>query len=346
MAGGIVEGYYFRVRDGTIFYAKGVVHPPGKVVGYPKYVLIARGDTAGRGVKYVKKDAMDLCLQLVRERYPGLLTYDPFIGAEVPEIPFSFISKVYDPLSAAKSLLSESEEPADDLIEHARSMLADIIDCSGVSTVGISGSLLVGLHTQQSDIDVVVYGFKEGFEVYWCLREALSTQRSRFRKRTREQLLRLYEFRSRETPTPLTEFIRQEERRVLEGAYGDKEYFVRLVLLPEADEGYGAVAYRSLGKLTAKFEVVDASRSIFTPCRYEVKLMEVIEGGVGSLEVGTVGEIYSLRGRFCELAGEGDVVVARGTVEHLIYSNGRSRTRLVLGYPGDYLVNKLRRAHA
>ena len=73
----LVEGYYLRLHDGVVFYAKGLVHPPGHVVAYPKYLPSPEGPrTAPWGLRYVKYGRVEDQLRVIEERYPGYLKHD------------------------------------------------------------------------------------------------------------------------------------------------------------------------------------------------------------------------------------------------------------------------------
>jgi len=329
----MIEGFYFRLKDDTIFYVKGVIHPPGKVVGYPKYVPSPNGDRVDeRGVRYVKKEGLEDEILIVKQRYPQLLVNDQYVGGAVPEVPYDLIAEVYDPVVKARRILLEEIE--DEVVTDVKNMVIDIAENTNVKNVGVSGSVLVGLHTLRSDIDIVIYGVNEGRKVYEYLKDVINKPNSPYRRYSREDIYRLYSFRSLETPISIEELLKQERRRVLEGYFKGREYFMRLIKPPTANEMYGKVRYSTIGKATLKLKVVDASESIYTPCRYRVETIEFLDG----VKV-YVDEVYSLRGRFNELAVEDDVIIVRGTIEKLMYSNGKVRFRLYLGYPGDYLLN-------
>ncbi|MGC9345680.1 MAG: hypothetical protein ACP5ER_02660, partial [Candidatus Bathyarchaeales archaeon] len=82
--------------------------------------------------------------------------------------------------------------------------------------------------------------------------------------------------------------------------------------------------------------VVDDSESIFTPCVYKISDVRVLEGK----KLEPIKEIASFRGRFCEQARIGEVVIAQGKVERVIDDRqNREYFRLLLGNkPSDYMI--------
>lgn len=337
----LLEGFYIEIED-VIAFVKGVVHPPNKVFAFPKYVptqCSVEGARARRGsnICFRKLETIEEQMRFVREWMPNIIAYDEYLGLELPAIPLNMVDRIFNPIDKARELL-HSSNLVDDTLRLAKSLVEDLIRGSGVSTdsVGISGSILVDLYTESSDIDIVVYGEKEGRKVYEFLKQAVDNPATGFKRYGVDDLARLYRFRARETPMDFNTFVAHERRRVLEGIYRGREYFVRLVLPPREWERYGCFVSRRIGEATIRARIADSSQSIYTPCRYLVRDAVVLDGYAPRID-----EIYSLRGRFCELADNGHEVVARGYVEKIVYLDlGVEVYRLHLVDRGHFMVNK------
>jgi len=63
--------------------------------------------------------------------------------------------------------------------------------------------------------------------------------------------------------------------------------------------------------LRVRCRIVGNFEGIFTPCRYKIDRVEVLEG----VHVPSIEEIVSFRGRFYEQAKNDEAVVAQGKVE-------------------------------
>ncbi len=327
----IVEGFYFKIYDDTIFYVKGVSHPVDRVVAFPKYIRSEHGDrTTYSGIRYTKIADIASEYRFVLEMYSSYIVYDDYFGREVVLVPLKDIVELYNPIDKALKIIVDRH--AKSVLMDARDMLTDIINSTGVKNIGISGSILVDLYRDDSDIDIVVLNESDGRKVYSFLSETIDRPGSKIRKYSEDSLARLYINRVIETPIGFKEFVAQERRRVLEGLYRNREYFIRLIDRSNTDDIYGVYRCRKLGGATMMLRVVDAKRSIYTPCRYGVEVLKVLEGVNVDVE-----EVYSLRGRFNEIANEDEIVIARGTVELLEYRGGDRKYRLYLGDPGDYM---------
>ncbi|MCS7111044.1 MAG: hypothetical protein N3D82_01335 [Ignisphaera sp.] len=327
----IVEGFYFKLYDDSIFYAKGVSHPKDRVVAFPKYIRSVDGDrTTPNGVKYTKVGDIINEYRIAMTKYSNYVVYDDYFGRKVVLVPLRDIVEVYSPIDKAVKIINS--DPTKGILADVKDMLNDILNSTSARTIGVSGSILVDLYREDSDIDIVVLDENDGRKVYSFLSEVIDKPYSKIRRYSEESVARLYLTRVAETPIGFREFVAQERRRILEGLYGDREYFIRLIDRSHTDDIYDVYRCRKLGFSTMMLRVLDAKRSIYTPCRYGVEVLKVLEGVAVDVE-----EVYSLRGRFNEIAAEGETVVARGSIELLEYRNGGRKYRLYLGDPGDYM---------
>ncbi|MEL9940592.1 MAG: hypothetical protein QW348_05970 [Ignisphaera sp.] len=329
---GLVEGFYLLLRDKSIFYVKGVSHPPNRVVAFPKYVPRSDGDRIHpSGLRYAKIPGVDNEMRFLLSNYPHYIAYDSFFCRPVPTVPLSDIETVLNPLEKAEEILLH-RVIEDDVIRSVREFILLANEVGGVRNIGVSGSILANLHTHNSDIDIVVYGWRDSIKMYRFLQDAIGDKSLGFAKYSGNALQELYRERVSETPIPFEKFAEIESQRVLDGLFRGRRYFVRLVKEPGRDDTYGSYTCAKIGVATLKLRVEDDSDSIYTPCRYKVEVEEFIDGVRAYVE-----EVYSLRGRFNEIAKKGDTVVARGSVELLRYRDGSTKYRLYVGDAGDFI---------
>jgi len=129
------------------------------------------------------------------------------------------------------------------------------------------------------------------------------------------------------TAMSFEDFVKTESRKALQGMFLKHDYFIRFVKNQrEVKEQYGTVQYTSLGYAKIKAKIIDDSEAIFTPCRYKIEDVDILDG----VHVKHVEEIASFRGRFCEQARNGETVIAQGKVE-LVKDREREYHRLLLG---------------
>jgi len=330
----VIEGFFIETLEGLIFDVKGLLHPPDRIIAYVRYIPNTKGDRVSRrGIRYRKIYSLLDREKFLEKKYPYYIYYDPIFGRRLQGVPLGSIRYIYDPIERLKELMhSKSLDP---LEKAAVELVEEVAERAGISrsTIGITGSILVGLHSSTSDIDLVVYGEKEGISVYRALLD-MSKERVKIRPYNEEELERLFIFRSRDTFIPLDTFLKIERKKILQGIFKGREYFIRLVKRPEEfGEKYGDRRYKPIGRVRLRAIVSDTRDSIFTPCRYILDKVKVISGHAPK----PIKEVVSYRGRFREQARKGDTVIVEGVVE--LVENEESYCRVLVGeYPRDILI--------
>jgi predicted nucleotidyltransferase len=191
----------------------------------------------------------------------------------------------------------------------------------------------------ESDIDIIVYGRRNSLSVYEGLKTLLRSGERGFSPYDHDDLIRLYEFRSRDTWIPFEKFCSVERRKPSQGKFLGRDFSVRFILdWSEIGEEYGDRIYRSTGYARIKARIHDDSDSIFTPCIYRVSEVEPIEVE-GGCNPNLLREIVSFRGRFSCQAMRGEGVIAQGKIEMVIEEDGEEYYRMVLGSkPSDFMI--------
>lgn len=309
------EGDFLETVEGLIFDVKGVCHPPDRIISFVRYIPDVEGERERDGRGYRKVYELEERFRFLRERFPQYVYFDPIFNRELQGVRHEDIARVYRPEERLKEIL---ENPRDEIEEN----VASLVEVLGipVEKVGVSGSILVGLNTVGSDLDIIVYGEE------WCRKAYTELRRLREDgvvqpfdvEGAREKAL----FRWGSDDETLIEL---ERKKVMHGLFEGKEYFFRFLKVEEVP--YGDVVYRPLHKASITAKITDDSENIFTPCVY----------GVSKCSVGDVTRLVSVRGRFCEQASRGDVVVARGTLEKVIGKEGVF-LQLVMQDSDDFLI--------
>lgn len=330
------EGDLIKTKDNIIFDVKGLVHPPGKVIAFPRFISTPSGNRRHEYKTYKKIYNISARFKFLEQNFPHYIVYDPIFDEKLCEVPLEDVKCHHKPVDRLRELrhskkLDELERATLEFFELLKSY-ANV----PWNKVGISGSLLVRLHTRNSDIDPIVYGTRNCHKAYEALKALQKDQKSPLKAYSAEELQELFKFRVRDTQTSFEDFVRTESRKVLQGKFKNRDYFMRFVKdWNEVKARYGAIRYKNVGYAKIKAVVKDYSEAIFTPCSYKIRNVETLEGVRFSIE-----EIASFRGRFCEQARTGELVIAQGKVERVV-DNWQSQEcfRLLLGNkPSDHMV--------
>jgi hypothetical protein len=331
------EGDFIETYEDSIFDVKGLVHPPNSIIAFIRYLPDEKGERRKGGATYRKIYSLSERFRVLKEKYPKYLVHDAVFDATLCEVPVTNVKKYYRPVEKLREL--RSSRVSNELEAQTLQLAERLKETTSIpwNSIGISGSILVGLQSGSSDIDLVVYGSENCRVVHSALRDFLKEKSEPFRSYNGEDLKDLFDFRSKDSAADFKSFVRTESRKVMQGKFVGTDYFMRFVKdWDEVDENYGDIQYKNLGVARVRATIADDSEGIFTPCVYKVDKAHVQKGP----KVGHVEEIGSFRGRFCEQARIGEVVIAQGKVERVTDTRrGREHYRVLLGNnPSDFMI--------
>jgi predicted nucleotidyltransferase len=221
------------------------------------------------------------------EAYAYIFREKPEYADIIQRVPLSDIARVLKPEEEIDSIIRRS-------ILVAR--LAGIFDLPKGS-YGCTGSYLCGLETEQSDIDLVVYG-----RTFYLAREILrnAIAKGRISPITDEIWESIY--RKRNPELSRDEFLLHEKRKWNRGQIG-RVYFDILYTRPyDALNPFSCRKGRVCGKMSIETVVTDASLSFDNPAQYLVDHEEI-------------SRILSFSHTYTGQALRGELIQARGICE-------------------------------
>ena len=331
------EGDFIELDDGSIFEIKGLNHPAHGVIAFPRYIPSDIGERVRYGRRYQKIHTFREKEELLKTRFANYYTFNPYYQRMLPIIPWSRISKHYSPQDAVSDLMFAHNLAG--LRLKALQFIKYISEKAEVpiEKLGISGSVMLGLEEEGSDIDLVVYGLKESYRVRTAILKSMAEE-DKIHKLTEDHLKDLYLSRSKDTLMSYEDFRRVEHRKSNQGLFNGTVFFVRYLKdWEEIDEKYGDYRLRRLEYAKVSAEVVDATQSHLTPAIYKIRNVCVLSGPSWL----TVDRLITWRGRFAEQACEGEAVVAQGYIEEYSYKSGVVR-QMVVGEERDDMILPIR----
>ncbi len=331
------EGELIETVNHVIFDVKGLVHPPGRLIAFPRYIPSPEGRRRGKKGLYGKIYSFSERFRFLEQNMPELIVHDPVFDETLCEVPVDMVVERYDPVEKLRLLrASNMLKPLERKVVH---LAEELKEASGIpwSSIGISGSVLTGLYTLQSDVDPVVYGVENSRRAYEALEALLQDDSVGFRQYTRGELQALFDFRSKDTIMSFEDFVQVERRKAFQGMYEDTDFFIRFVKdWNQVAEQYGDICYKNAGYAKITATIADDEEALFTPCTYGIENVTIEEGA----KLDPIKRIVSFRGRFCEQAQKDEAVTAQGKVEHVTDKrSGQMYYRVILGnQPADYMV--------
>jgi predicted nucleotidyltransferase len=334
----ILEGFAVETVEKLIFAVKGLVHPPDRLIAYVRYLPDSAGNRMREGVNYRRVYRFNEQHQIIHTQYPVYLHDEPAFGIRMQSVPVKRIRQVYNPRGRVTDIYTNG--PKDQLEENAFSLVSLLAQAANVplNNLGISGSLLFGLHHSTSDIDIVVYGDTEGRAVHQALHHLLDNPSDSVYPLDRDQLMALHASHQPELPLTFADFARLQSRKVNEFFFKEFQCFIMFVKWPDQwGERYADPSFEQLGSAKIRARVKEDRDSIFTPCRYLIEDVSFLDGRPES----DLKEIISFRGLFSDQARAGEWVLAKGSLERVIPQSAPVYYRLTVGgQVGDYLVSR------
>lgn len=336
----VLESFYLETRERLFFAVKGWEHPEDRWIAVLRYAPDAQRGIREKGGVLFRR----LYHFSEQEEFLGgnshYLVYDAVFGTTLQSVPRFLVQRIYDPRARLMELVKAGglQGPEEDAAAFARLLRKEAgIPWSGL---GITGSLLIGMHTAESDLDFAVFGAQNCRKAYRVLQRLLDEPSfAELRRLDAQGVRELYAQRTADTRMPFDEFVQLENRKVNQGVFRARPYFVRFIKgIRETGPAYGQLRYTPMGQAVITASIVDDREAIFTPCRYNISGVRFLNG----TPVDTLTEIVSFRGRFCEQAQAGEAVTAAGTLERVQTSRGGAWHRLLLGNSSEDTMLRLK----
>jgi predicted nucleotidyltransferase len=258
------DGDTFVTKDGFIFNTFGYEHPADKVFAFLKYIpaklkalfnvqMLERtwkyGDTQlFRAEKLYTAKNYATFIEAFRKNFPDYVYYCYLRNKELITAPLNLIDRVFVPKDRLAAL-RQVKKP-DSLQKLALELVSMLSEASGVGLddFGIHGSIALGMHAPESDIDFVVYG-SENFRL------------------VEETIVRLV------NAGKLSYIIsnRLDAARKFQGRYKGKIFMYNATRKPEEIKTwYGMARFSSIDPVRFQCTVSDDTEAMFRPATYKI----------------------------------------------------------------------------
>ena len=337
-----IEGDIIETKKkGLIFDVKGLLHPKDKIICFLRYYPDSNGDRIRNDTRYSKIYDLEQRYEFLRKNYPDFIFYSNQIDMELQGVNIKEIKQIYKPKNCYKNL-----KKADNLSQNQQKALNFcniLINNTQITNdnIGITGSIMVGLDGENSDIDVIIYETDISKRIQEELKKIYLNEKIPLRKYNLEEFKKHYEFRAGSSGISFENFMRSEKHKLHQGKFQETDFFIRYIKSPQDWPGkFSDYLYKNYGRIKLKAEILDSSDSIFTPCSYKIKPLRLLElvPFSNEIELNQIHEICSFRGRFCEQAIDQEKVYIEGKLEKVLSKKKNEYFRIILG---EYKADKM-----
>jgi len=270
---------FFETIDGWIFAVADYNHPDG-LRSMLRYVPDATGEREANGKRYRKMD-FDLAYEFLRRERPDYVR-------DLHVVPENDVLRIYRP---SEGLLSVAER------DTRVRKIAVLLAVGGVpwEQMGITGSMLVGLHSPGSDIDFVVYG-----PLWWKARDIVARAKAKGKIGDLDEATWRKIYSKRKPEISFEEFMRHETRKgnrgMIDGTYFD------LLFTREWNQIHPQPAGMPAGERRIEAKVIDADFAYDSPAIFRLDHPEVKE-------------IFCYSHTYAGQALPGETIEAKGVLE-------------------------------
>ncbi len=290
---------FIETADGLLFAVVAGGEEQGRVLCFLRY--------AREVESFVKFDTAQ-ANQLLGERWPRYLVHSPARDADLHGVPVDEVRRHHRPRAKAVELTRRKEERA---IAGKCGRLIACLAARGVGEcdIGVTGSLLIGAQTDDSDIDLVIYGRPSFHLARSVLADGCVD--GTFSELSRQQWRQAH--RRRGCALSLAEYIWHERRKQNKAVFEGTKFDISQ---GEAgsDPRPTPVKVKKLDETTVVARVVDATKGFDFPARWQVNHERI-------------DEVLSFTPTYTAAAFAGEVIEVRGIVEQLC----DGRRRIVVG---------------
>jgi predicted nucleotidyltransferase len=331
-------------------------HPEGFIIVKPKYV--PKDALEGKGLKYrflfekclvrfnlfAKKEDLKSYIKQFMEKFPDYIYECKNTQNWYFAVPKSKIKAIHDSRKGLQELMKVPQKDLDEYLANVRELI-EFLAKSGVSPkdLGITHSTLMGNYTPgKSDIDVIIYGKKNGWKILDYLKTAMH---EKLYWKTDEEWAEYYKEHKTSESSHFTEgeYIKHMRRKKYEGMFSGNVFTLFTVEEPnETWFKWGDDKIKPLGTATIKGIVTDHYNSHVRPGFYEIKNAKVIrnEGNIkidASIEIK---KIVTFSIPFVQQAIKGEELTACGLLELVTPKKGEKYYRIVVGYFDSYTSDR------
>jgi predicted nucleotidyltransferase len=249
-------------------------------------------------------------LETFRRSFPQYVYFCPFRGKEVISAPLSSIREVFVPKECLR-LIANFEKK-----DHLQKMTLDFVnllsDESGIAfeEFGVHGSVALNMHSDESDIDIVVYGSRNFRALEQTISRLVNTR------------VLCYLFSNR-----------LDAARRFKGQYKNRVFMYNAIRKPEEiNVKYGMFRYSPVAPVKFTCAVKDDSEAMFRPAIYEIEAYRPADPS-SDLPVNKVPDFaVSMIGCYRNVARKGKDIRVCAMLEHVENpETGRTFYQAVVG---------------
>lgn len=335
------DGDAFRTKDDFIFYTFGYEHPSDRAFAFLKYIpsrlsnlfeidyLQTRWQLGPvsllRPKQLYSPHNFQLFIKTFSNTFPNYVYNCPYRSKNIICPTRKSVKQLYTPRQGLKDLLKAKK--LSKLQKRAIELVGFLSNASDVSIehFGVHGSIALNMFTDQSDIDLVVYG-----------RESFRKLEASVNRLVSQGELNHILFDGAEPSTRSHVLFR-----------GKPFIFNAVRMAAEIVNTYGSFRYKAVSPVSFRCCITDDEDAIFRPAIYRISDYEPLNQKSQLEQNNMPKTVVAMIGLYRNIARNGDMIKVHGVLEEVEdLSSGKTNFQVVVGSGTDeneYIVRSQRR---
>lgn len=305
------DGDAVVTKEKFIFYVFGYEHPDERVLSFLKYIpselksrftlsflrkLWTLGQTQlHRPEKLYTMQNFQRLLETFRKHFPQYVYFCQFRGKEVLSVPTRLIKEIFVPRQCLQALVEgRRKDRLQEMVLKLISLLSDESDVP-FEDFGIHGSIALNMHTEKSDIDLVVYGAHNFRSLEKTLGRLVAEGLLTYVSTNKIDLMRKHR-------------AQYQNRIFVYNAVRKTE---------EITSSYGNCKYSPVKAVVFRCQVVGDKEAMFRPAVYQIADYRPLGPTSRIVSDGTPRKVVSMIGCYRNVARLGDNIQVSGMLERV-----------------------------
>ncbi|MBR0472347.1 MAG: DNA polymerase subunit beta [Methanosphaera sp.] len=318
--------YFIKTKDGLFFAVNSYNHPSTHYISFLRYVPCSNGNREINGIKYKKVNSNE-AYEYIKENHPDYLFNWNVENKKMMGVPKEDISEIISPIKRLKEIIESDDNNI--FYDKIRLLSSIFHNQAGISyeDMGVTGSTIVNLQNNDSDIDFVIFGqsnHRKAIKLYSKLKD---DENSPLDKISGDYWKQVYDIRIKDDSMTLEEFQWYEARKNNRGLINGTLFAILLTKHPDEVEKYDEVINKPIGKMKIKCTISDDKDSYDSPATFHVKDVQVLEGNNDV----KIDKILSFTHTYTGIVKNDENIIASGVCEEVIRNDSIVGYNLIIG---------------
>lgn len=276
---------FIETAEGLIFAVVEQGLEDGKALCFLRYMLMSSG---------WKKVATEQANILLQQQYPDYLHYSPVLDAHLHAVAVDRIVKHHQPKHRLQQIMQSDQY---DAVERDLFRLCELFEQHGLdlAQTGVTGSILVGVQNQGSDIDLVCYG-REVFHQCRAITRKL-IEMGYLQTLNDQDWRQSYDRRS--CDLSFEDYVWHEQRKYNKAVINGRKFDLSFI---DHYASSKSVVYQKSGVITLQCRVIDDTHAFDYPAEFEIDHQQI-------------SSIVSFTATYTGQAVSGEIVEVSGVLE-------------------------------